>query len=104
MALTGVTSALLLGDAGLRVALVERGSVGGIDTGCTSAHLTSVVDAHLDDSGVDARSRSRAGGMGRRVGRHWAGRKTLESNGFAIDCEFSFVPEYCTYDVDAGAG
>ncbi len=45
--LTGITSALLLGDAGCRVALVERGSVGGIDTGCTTAHLTSVVDAQL---------------------------------------------------------
>jgi len=47
--LTGITSALLLGEAGLRVALVERGKVGGIDTGCTSAHLTCVVDAHFDD-------------------------------------------------------
>jgi glycine/D-amino acid oxidase-like deaminating enzyme len=46
--LTGITSALLLKEAGCRVALVERGQVGGVDTGCTTAHLTPVVDARLD--------------------------------------------------------
>jgi hypothetical protein len=45
--LTGITTALLLRDTGYLVALMERGRVGGVDTGCTTAHLTSVVDARL---------------------------------------------------------
>lgn len=45
--LTGITTPLLLRDTGYLVALMERGRVGGVDTGCTTAHLTSVVDARL---------------------------------------------------------
>ena len=61
-------------EAGLRVALVERGRVGGIDTGCTTAHLTPVVDARLDTlaSRSVAITRRR---MGRRLGRDSAGRR-----------------------------
>jgi glycine/D-amino acid oxidase-like deaminating enzyme/nitrite reductase/ring-hydroxylating ferredoxin subunit len=45
--ITGITTALLLQDAGLRVALLERRRVGGVNTGCTTAHLTAVVDRDL---------------------------------------------------------
>src|SRR5262245_29907684 len=45
--ITGITTATMLQRAGLRVALLDRGKVGGIDTGCTTAHLTVVVDTDL---------------------------------------------------------
>jgi glycine/D-amino acid oxidase-like deaminating enzyme/nitrite reductase/ring-hydroxylating ferredoxin subunit len=44
---TGITAAWLLKQEGLRVALLDRRQVGGVDTGCTSAHLTAVLDADL---------------------------------------------------------
>ncbi len=45
--LTGITAALLLKRAGCRVALLERRHVGGVDTACTTAHLTAVIDSDL---------------------------------------------------------
>jgi glycine/D-amino acid oxidase-like deaminating enzyme/nitrite reductase/ring-hydroxylating ferredoxin subunit len=45
--ITGVTAAYLLKEAGATVALVERSRIGGVDTGHTSAHLTSVTDLRL---------------------------------------------------------
>jgi glycine/D-amino acid oxidase-like deaminating enzyme/nitrite reductase/ring-hydroxylating ferredoxin subunit len=44
---TGVTAAWLLKQEGFRVALLDRRQVGGVDTGCTSAHLTAVLDTDL---------------------------------------------------------
>ena len=43
--LTGLTSAWLLAQAGVRVALVERHTLASGDTGHTTAHLTVVTDA-----------------------------------------------------------
>jgi len=45
--LTGITAAYLLKQAGLTVALVERGRCARIDTGNTTAHLTNVTDQRL---------------------------------------------------------
>ena len=45
--ITGITAAYLLKRAGCTVALLERRKVGGVDTGCTSAHLTAIVDQDL---------------------------------------------------------
>jgi glycine/D-amino acid oxidase-like deaminating enzyme/nitrite reductase/ring-hydroxylating ferredoxin subunit len=45
--ITGITTAYLLKEAGLRVALLERRNVGGVDTSCTTAHLTVVLDEDL---------------------------------------------------------
>jgi glycine/D-amino acid oxidase-like deaminating enzyme/nitrite reductase/ring-hydroxylating ferredoxin subunit len=45
--ITGVTAAYLLKQAGYRVALAERGSVGGGETGHTTAHLTCITDLRL---------------------------------------------------------
>jgi glycine/D-amino acid oxidase-like deaminating enzyme/nitrite reductase/ring-hydroxylating ferredoxin subunit len=97
--LTGITSALLLRDAGLRVALVERGKVGGIDTGCTTAHLTSVIDAHLDDL-VATLGRDHAQAV---WDAGWAAIAQVETlvNRFQIDCDFSWVPGYLHVDVEA---
>jgi glycine/D-amino acid oxidase-like deaminating enzyme/nitrite reductase/ring-hydroxylating ferredoxin subunit len=44
---TGITAAWLLKKEGFRVALLERRQVGGVDTACTSAHLTAVLDTDL---------------------------------------------------------
>jgi glycine/D-amino acid oxidase-like deaminating enzyme len=45
--ITGVTAAYLFKQAGLTVALLERERFARIDTGHTTAHLTSVIDARL---------------------------------------------------------
>jgi len=97
--LTGITSALLLGEAGLRVALVERGKVGGIDTGCTSAHLTCVVDAHFDDL-VSRLGRDHAQAVWD-AGLAAIGQVEALVDRFDIDCDFSFVPGYLHIAIDA---
>ncbi|HYC69791.1 MAG TPA: FAD-dependent oxidoreductase [Opitutaceae bacterium] len=45
--ITGITTALLLKEAGLTVALVERGRCARVDTGHTTAHCTAVTDLRL---------------------------------------------------------
>lgn len=47
--ITGLTTAVLLQDAGMSVALLERGRLGGVDTRHTTAHLTAVTDARARD-------------------------------------------------------
>ena len=55
--ITGVTAAYLLKQGGCKVALVDRGALGGGETGHTTAHLTHVTDLRLkklvDDFGCD---------------------------------------------------
>ena len=90
--LTGITAAYLLKQAGCRVALLDRRSVGGTDTGCTSAHLTVVVDQDLlslaETFGEDhARAVWDAG---------FAAIDQIDSlvQELGIDCEFSWVPGF----------
>src|ERR1700754_2357205 len=45
--ITGLTAAYLLKKLGMSVAVVEKRTCGGFDTGNTTAHLTSVTDARL---------------------------------------------------------
>ena len=45
--ITGVTAALMLKRAGRTVALIERGEIGGGETGHTTAHITYVTDTRL---------------------------------------------------------
>jgi glycine/D-amino acid oxidase-like deaminating enzyme/nitrite reductase/ring-hydroxylating ferredoxin subunit len=45
--ITGVTTAYLLAKSGRKVALVERASIGGGETGHTTAHITCVTDLRL---------------------------------------------------------
>src|SRR5205085_9635778 len=47
--ITGITTAHLLRKMGLSVALVERGRIGHIDTGQTTAHLTAITDSRLSE-------------------------------------------------------
>jgi glycine/D-amino acid oxidase-like deaminating enzyme len=45
--ITGLTTAYLLKRAGRRVAVIDRGRVGGVDTMATTAHVTCVTDLDL---------------------------------------------------------
>src|SRR5437764_3424755 len=45
--ITGITTAHLLKETGLTVALIERERVASIDTGHTTAHLTYITDVEL---------------------------------------------------------
>ena len=47
--ITGLTTAFLMAEAGRSVAVLERGTCGGVDTGHTSGHLTMVTDVRLGD-------------------------------------------------------
>ncbi|HEY8994918.1 MAG TPA: FAD-dependent oxidoreductase [Lacunisphaera sp.] len=47
--ITGVTTAYLMKQAGLSVALLERGGCAGVDTGHTTAHLTAVTDLRVHE-------------------------------------------------------
>jgi glycine/D-amino acid oxidase-like deaminating enzyme/nitrite reductase/ring-hydroxylating ferredoxin subunit len=90
--ITGVSTAYLLRRAGLSVALIERERIGHIDTGHTTAHLTSVTDMRLhqlvDNFGTDhARAVWDAGA---------AAIEQIEeiSTRENIPCEFTRVPGY----------
>ena len=96
--LTGITTTLLLRDAGCRVALVERGRVGGVDTGCTTAHLTPVIDARLD---------TLASSLGRDHAQAvwdagWAAIHQIDdlASRLDIDCDFRWVPGFLHVAVD----
>jgi glycine/D-amino acid oxidase-like deaminating enzyme/nitrite reductase/ring-hydroxylating ferredoxin subunit len=97
--LTGITTASLLKEAGCRVALVERGRVGGVDTGCTTAHLTPVVDARLD---------TLASSLGRDHAQAvwdagWAAIQQIDelASRLDIDCDFRWVPGFLHVPIDA---
>ncbi len=47
--ITGLTAAFLLRQAGLRVAVLERGRLASTDTGHTTAHLTCALDTPLSE-------------------------------------------------------
>jgi glycine/D-amino acid oxidase-like deaminating enzyme/nitrite reductase/ring-hydroxylating ferredoxin subunit len=90
--LTGISTAYFLKNAGLSVALLERGQFAAIDTGHTTAHLTMVTDLTLADL---------SRGFGRDTARAvWdAGRiavDRIEGNIRAehIACDFHRVPGY----------
>lgn len=90
--ITGITTAYLLKQAGLTVALIEKGSVGQAETGNTTAHLTYVTDDRLPDL-VHSLGRDHARAM-------WeAGEAAMLQiedlvDAEAIRCEFGWVPGY----------
>lgn len=47
--ITGITAAHLMAEAGLKVALLEKGSIGSGETGHTTAHVTFPADRRLRD-------------------------------------------------------
>ncbi len=90
--ITGVTTAYLLNRAGMSVALIDRDQIGHIDTGHTTAHLTSVTDVRLNEL-VENFGADHARAV-------WdAGAAAIEqieeiSKREEIDCEFTRVPGY----------
>jgi glycine/D-amino acid oxidase-like deaminating enzyme/nitrite reductase/ring-hydroxylating ferredoxin subunit len=101
--LTGVTAAWLLVQAGCRVALLDRRRIGGVDTACTTAHLTAVIDTDLTT-------------LASTFGRDHA--QAIWDAGFAaidqidtlaaecgIDCDFSWVPgfRHAPFDLEGDA-
>src|SRR5688572_12933958 len=90
--ITGITAAYLLKKSGVKIALVERRKLGGVDTAHTTAHLTQVTDKRLPNL------ISQFGENGARL--------TWEAGGAAIDqivknireeeieSEFNWVPGY----------
>jgi len=48
--ITGITTAHLLKETGLTVALIGRERVASMDTGHTTAHLTCITDVELQES------------------------------------------------------
>lgn len=90
--LTGITAAYLLKQAGLTVALLERDRFARVDTGHTTAHLTSVMDRRLFQL--------------RRIFGAEAARASWDAGAAAIDqivtliraediaCDFAWVPGY----------
>jgi glycine/D-amino acid oxidase-like deaminating enzyme/nitrite reductase/ring-hydroxylating ferredoxin subunit len=90
--ITGLTAALLLAERGKRVAVLERTTVGGGETGNTTAHITEAIDAGYHyvkrkfspESARLVASASRA-----------ALRKIVELvDRYSIDCHFRRVPGY----------
>ncbi len=90
--ITGITAAYLLGKAGAKVALLERGRFATAETGHTTAHLTYVTDAHLGDLvaqfGEDHAQAVWDAGRAAMVQIH----QTIAEE--HIDCEFQWVPGY----------
>ena len=90
--ITGVSAAYLLGKAGMSVALVDRGQIGHIDTGHTTAHVTAVTDLRLHEL-VKSFGRDHAQAV-------WdAGAAAIDqieqiSGREKISCEFTRVPGY----------
>ena len=97
---TGIVTAYFLKQAGLSVALLERGRLAGRDTGHTTAHLTCVTDIRLHE-------------LVKLYGREQA-KATWDAGLFAIDemqriarrenidCEFLRVPGYLHAPVAGG--
>ncbi|HET9371463.1 MAG TPA: FAD-dependent oxidoreductase [Vicinamibacterales bacterium] len=90
--ITGLTTAYLLKRLGRTVVLLERDRLAGVDTGCTTAHLTCVTDLRLTD-------------LEKSFGRDHA--RAVWDAGFAaidriercirdesISCDFEYVPGY----------
>jgi glycine/D-amino acid oxidase-like deaminating enzyme/nitrite reductase/ring-hydroxylating ferredoxin subunit len=90
--ITGATAAYLLKEAGLKVALLDKGKAGGAETGHTTAHLTLVTDQRLhklvDRFGADvARMVWNAG-----EDAIYQIEEIVEQE--SIDCQFIRVPGY----------
>ena len=90
--LTGITTAFLLRQEGVRVALIDRARVAAADTARTTAHLTYVTDTRLHELARDF------GKDGART--FWeAGASAIDEiarivRENSIECDFQWVPGY----------
>jgi glycine/D-amino acid oxidase-like deaminating enzyme/nitrite reductase/ring-hydroxylating ferredoxin subunit len=97
--ITGLTAAYLLKQAGKTVCLVERGRIGSVDTGLTTAHLTFVTDLRLPTL-VKRFGKEAAQAMWR------AGAVAIEtiesiSETEKIRCDFHRVPGFLMQNLDS---
>jgi glycine/D-amino acid oxidase-like deaminating enzyme/nitrite reductase/ring-hydroxylating ferredoxin subunit len=90
--LTGITTAYLLKQEGLTVALIERERCANIDTGHTTAHLTCVTDLRLHD--MECHFGSRAARLVWEAGTAAINRIALLAETEAPDCGFKWGPGY----------
>ncbi len=90
--ITGVTAAYLLASEGASVALVERETLGGRDTGHTTAHLTYMTDTRLSELAATFSQREAA--LAWEAGREAMDfiSKTVADN--EIECFLKTVPGY----------
>ena len=90
--ISGLTAALILSQAGKRVAVLERDTVGSGETGNTTSHLTEAVDGRyqtlIRDFGEDA---ARLVAQSSRAAIEWIETLITEAG---IDCGFARVPGY----------
>src|SRR5256885_16057811 len=89
---TGITTAYVLKQTGLTVALTERERVASIDTGHTTAHLTYITD-------VELRELARNFGDDHAQAAWYAGAAAIDEiqkivQNEQIECEFTRVPAY----------
>lgn len=90
--IAGVTTAYLLKQAGLRVALLEKGRCGGAETGFTTAHLSYVSDLRLSVAiGRFGRTGAQAAWVAGQAAIEQIAR-LVESE--QIDCDYHIVPGY----------
>ncbi|HWL11047.1 MAG TPA: FAD-dependent oxidoreductase [Planctomicrobium sp.] len=95
--ITGVTSAYLLKQAGLKVCLLEKGRIAGGDTGHSSAHLTYVTDTRFHELvnifGNESAELAWKGGE--------AAIRLIEVlvDRVGIDCDFKRIPGYLIGDL-----
>jgi glycine/D-amino acid oxidase-like deaminating enzyme/nitrite reductase/ring-hydroxylating ferredoxin subunit len=90
--LTGITTAYLLKEAGVKIVLLERGRYAGADSGHTTAHLTYVTDERLHHLvkvfGKDAAKAFWEAGAAAIDHIHQIAQK------LNIDCDFKWVPGF----------
>ena len=95
---TGITTAYLLKKAGCKVALLERDRCGLVDSGHTTAHLTSVTDKRLhklvDDFGKEAARAIWEAGFAA------IDQITANIRSEAVKCDFQWVPGYLHASLD----
>jgi glycine/D-amino acid oxidase-like deaminating enzyme/nitrite reductase/ring-hydroxylating ferredoxin subunit len=90
--IAGLTAAYLLSSAGRDVVVLDRADIGGVDSTCTTAHLTMVTDTSLSEL-VDSLGRDHAQAL-------WdAGLAAINQidqivRGEGIECDFAWVPGY----------
>jgi glycine/D-amino acid oxidase-like deaminating enzyme/nitrite reductase/ring-hydroxylating ferredoxin subunit len=95
--LTGITTAYLLRQEGVRVALIDRARVAAADTARTTAHLTYVTDSRLHELARDF------GNDGART--FWeAGASAIDEiarivREHSIACDFQWVPGYLHHPI-----
>jgi glycine/D-amino acid oxidase-like deaminating enzyme len=90
--LTGITTAYLLRQEGVSVALLEHGLVAAADTGRTTAHLTCVTDARLSEL-VTRFGKSTAKAVWQ-AGAVAIDRIANIAAQTGVDCDFSRLPGY----------